>query len=140
MMFICGPICSGKTTYGRILSEEIGTDFIEVSDIVKEITHSSKREDLQNTAYLDQQIITRLQSVDEYSIVVGVRQKSILQAFPNSRLMWLEVPYSERLQCYLDREDTKDTLTEKAFQLAEKKDNDLGLQEVRDYILNRSLS
>jgi shikimate kinase len=134
MIFICGALCSGKTTYGKLLACSLGVPFVEVSSIVKQITSFEKRDDLQKTAYLEHKIIEQIEKQDRTSVVVGVRQKGILQAFPDSRYLWIEASFEERLRCFLLRADHKDILTEPMFRLADEKDDQLGLQDVKNFI------
>ena len=137
MIFICGEICSGKTHYGKILAKGLSVEFIDVSSIVKDILQTSLRINLQGNPQLDESIITRLKQYTNDSVISGVRQQSILEAFPDSTFTWLEVSQDIRFKRCMERQDKKDIITWEAFQQAEQKDNELGLQEVKNYILNR---
>lgn len=138
MIFICGEICSGKTHYGTILAKGLDVPYIEASTIVKQILRVERREELQGNPQLDKEIIKCLSKQSPECVIGGVRQASILQAFKtNSSFIWLEVPHTIRLKRCLERKDQKDILSPEAFQQAEQKDNELGLQEVKNYILNK---
>lgn len=137
LIFICGEICSGKTT--EMLNRS-SADFIhiEVSNLVKALLQEQERDKLQGHPELSTAIIAEIsENVAKYNkiIVTGVRQKEILEAFPNAELVWLNVDEETRFQRYLKRGDiAKDKLTLEGFQLAQKRDNELGLQEVKEYI------
>ena len=138
MIFICGEICSGKTYYGKILSKGLGTKFVDVSSIVKKILQTNLRISLQGNPQLDTSIIKDLEQLPNDCVVSGVRQQSILEAFPESTLVWLDVSQDIRFKRCMERQDKKDILSWEAFQQAEQKDTELGLQQVKQYILNRS--
>jgi len=138
MIFVCGAICSGKTRYGKILAKGLGVEFVEASSIVKDILHTNLRVNLQGNPQLNINIIERLQQCSSDCVVGGVRQQSILEAFPGSSLVWLEVSQDTRFKRCMERQDKKDIMSWEAFEQAEKKDNDLGLLAVKEFILNRN--
>lgn len=137
LIFICGEICSGKTTEMYNYSNA-NAKHIEVSSIVKNILETNERDQLQGHPELSTQIIAAIEYAAktwEFNIITGVRQKEILEAFPNAELVWLNVDEETRFQRYLKRGDiAKDKLTLEGFQLAQKRDNELGLQKVKEYI------
>lgn len=138
MIFVCGEICSGKTHYGKILAKGLGVEFVDVSSIVKSILQTNVRHNLQGNPQLDADIITYLQHCVAGTVVAGVRQRSILEAFLDSTCIWLDTPQVIRFKRCMERQDKKDILSWEAFLVAEQKDNELGLQQVKQYILNRS--
>lgn len=137
LIFICGEICSGKTTE---MFNRSSADFIhiEVSNLVKALLQEQERDKLQGHPELSTAIIAEIyENVVKYNnvIVTGVRQVEILRAYKNAELVWLNVDEETRFQRYLKRGDiAKDKLTQEGFQLAQKRDNELGLQEVKEYI------
>lgn len=143
MIFVCGPICSGKNTYGKLLASDRWWAFVDISDIVRELTDSSKRV---HDVTLDQQIIDRLTLLSRqhngHLVVAGARQLSILQAFPTSRYIWLEVLEEERFKRFLGRNAIKDQGDQDArqrFELYEQKDQELGLGQVEFWIKGQEL-
>jgi len=138
MIFICGEICSGKTYYGKILAKGLDKEFVDVSTIVKKILQTNLRISLQGNPQLDVSIIESLKQLPGDCVVSGVRQQSILESFPDSTFIWLDVSQDIRFKRCMERQDKKDILSWEAFQQAEQKDAELGLQQVKQYILNRS--
>lgn len=138
MIFICGEICSGKTHYGNILAKGLNVKFVDVSSIVKEILQTELRINLQGNPQLDKTIIKKLQKYSNDCVVSGVRQQSILEAFPNSVFIWLDASQTIRFKRCIERQDKKDIVSWEAFLNAEQKDNELGLQQVKQFILDRN--
>lgn len=137
--FICGQLCSGKTKFALSYKNLCNGHFIEVGDIVREIKQSTDRKELQDTKHLIYQIVQKLRSAISDNptadwIISGVRQKEIIQSFPNSVCVWIEAPVEVRKQRYEARSRTGD---ERAFEEADKGDVDLGILEVKDYILTQ---
>ena len=66
-------------------------------------------------------------------IVSGVRQKEILKHFPEATLLWIECPKKERKKRYKERARQGDVIE---FKEAEQGDIELGILEVKKYILN----
>lgn len=135
--FVCGELCSGKTVYSKAFAELTKGVYIEVGDIVREIKQTEDRKTLQDSKKLSSAIVIKLQeslslgkSVD--FVVSGVRQKSILKAFPQSTLVWIDCPKKERKKRYEARARTGDTIS---FQEAEQGDIELGIKKVKKYIL-----
>ena len=140
MSFVCGQLCSGKTLYAKALAETTGGEFIEVGDIVREIKQSADRKELQDTSHLDKIIMKRLLSkcievLPKQLVVSGVRQKSIIQAFPSCTKVWVECPKNERHRRYLQRHREGDELP---FEEAERGDIALGILEVKRHILTNN--
>ncbi len=135
--FVCGQLCSGKTHYSKALSALVDGTFIEVGDIVREIKNTSNRKELQNSKELHETIVERLIrkmplcDTKQY-IVSGVRQKEILKHFPEATLIWIECPKKERKKRYSERSRQGDTAS---FKEAEQGDIDLGILDVKKYIL-----
>lgn len=146
LVFICSPLCGGKSTLAKQLWQNNVT-VIEISSIVKRLVSEHTREGLQGRPELDVQIIEeirnfidgRLHSGDNL-ILIGARQVSILKAFPDATLIWLEVPDHIRFSRYMSKRDIKDGVrkNEETFNLANQRDNDLGLQAVKEYIFNEN--
>lgn len=145
VILVCGPICSGKTTW---CNENINKDedsYIKVSDIVKLLTNATNRAELQDTANLDKQIADHLirtirnclHETDKV-FVDGVRQISIVKRivgeYPQAELVWLEVSYQERERRFSLRAHTRDSGV--SFEQVNVKDYELGLLEVENHYNN----
>ena len=138
--FVCGQLCSGKTEFAVAYSKICDGNFIEVGDIVRSIKQTTDRKQLQDTKYLVNQIIKEIKSVisDKPSdkwIISGVRQKEIIASFPNSVCLWINAPQQVRKERYEARARSGD---ERSFEEADKGDVDLGILEVKNYILTQS--
>jgi dephospho-CoA kinase len=135
--FVCGQLCSGKTHYSKALAALVDGVFLEVGDIVRDIKQTSNRKQLQNTKELwvtiTEELIKKmpLSDVKQY-IVSGVRQKEILKYFPEATILWIECPRKERKKRYSERARDGDSLP---FKEAEQGDIELGILEVKKYIL-----
>ena len=137
--FVCGQLCSGKTHYSKALAALVDGVFIEVGDIVREIKNTSDRKELQNTKELSEaiveQLIRKMTACDtKQYIVSGVRQKEILKHFPDATMIWIECPKKERKQRYSERARQGDHMS---FKEAEQGDINLGILEVKHYILKQ---
>lgn len=145
VILVCGPICSGKTTW---CDENINKDkdsYIKVSDIVKLLSNATSRTELQDTVNLDKQIANHLIRTirnclyeTDKVFVDGIRQISIVEKvveqYPQSELVWLEVPYLERERRFNSRAHTRDSGV--SFEQVNAKDYELGLLEVENYYNN----
>lgn len=139
---VIGEICSGKTTFSSSFPEE---DRVDVGSIVREITSTEERTFNQD---LDIVIANRLRSMilqhgGKEFVIVGVRQISILQMTEmlceekgiEVEIIHLDVPYEIRAERYEKRSDLKDI--KMTFELADKKDKELGLFSLLQYIKHR---
>lgn len=138
--FVCGQLCSGKTLYCRALAAITESVYIEVGDIVRFIKNTSTRSDLQNSKHLVEEIVQKIKQDIDFSdkkdfVISGVRQKEILEFFPNSTLLWIETPINIREERYLRRAREGDSQT---FQQAEQGDINLGILEVKKYIFEKN--
>ena len=137
--FVCGQLCSGKTRYAKAMAGSVAGLFIEVGDIVRKIKNTSERKELQNSKELYETITEELirkmplSDIKQY-IISGVRQKEILQHFPEATLLWIECPKKERKKRYKERARQGDVVP---FKEAEQGDVDLGILEVKKYILKQ---
>ena len=135
--FVCGQLCSGKSHYSKALAALVDGTFIEVGDIVREIKNTKNRKDLQDSKEMHQTIVEHLVrkmplcDVKQY-IVSGVRQKEILKHFSEATLIWIECPKKERKKRFKERSREGDSLS---FSEAEQGDINLGILEVKKYIL-----
>ena len=139
--FVCGQLCSGKTLYSKALAQICKGTYIEVGDVVRHLKNTTDRKSLQDSKHLANQIIQHLalqSSLTENTdlVVSGVRQKEILEAFPNSTMLWVECPKSERKKRYENRAREGDSQT---FEEAELGDINLGIIQVKQYILQKPL-
>lgn len=143
--FICGPLASGKSYIGGALSQR-GALQVEVSRIVKSIkklSGTASRKDMQGSPELDVEIIESIADVykannkpenDFQMVVTGVRQVSILQAFPNATCVWIDAPPLLRNSRFLQNAKDKGT----SFDEADDRDVALGLLDVKKYIFTRN--
>lgn len=135
--FVCGQLCSGKTLYSETLSNIDKAVYFEVGDIVRRYKNTTNRSELQDSKHLMNHIISYIQNNKKAftnTVVSGVRQKEILEAFPEATLLWIECPKDTRKQRYLSRQREGDNQT---FEEAEQGDINLGILEVKQYILNK---
>jgi cytidylate kinase len=138
--FVCGQLCSGKTLYSKALAALTNGVYIEVGDIVRSIKNTSNRKDLQDSKCLNEQIVKKLKEEintdeDKTYVISGVRQKEILEAFPNSTMLWIECPSNIRYERYQQRARVGDNQT---FDEAEEGDINLGIIQVKNYIFNKN--
>lgn len=161
VVFICGGICSGKSTLAKQLADKHFSDFqpvepelgetcwVEVSDFVRMISNGADRKSLQGTGGSVDKIIGHLKSVvnevakrhgfNSTLYISGARQVEILRAFPQATFMWLETPEFTRFQRWMDIATTKDRVKNiTTWGEANKFDNQLGLGDLKHYILNNS--
>lgn len=135
--FVCGQLCSGKTLYSQALTKLVSGVYIEVGDIVREIKQTEERKELQNSAMLCEKIVEELikktpLSYQKHYVISGVRQKEILEFFPEATIIWIECPKKERKNRYKERARDGDAIP---FKEAEQGDINLGILEVKKYIL-----
>lgn len=140
--FVCGTICSGKTTYARAMADLCEGVFIEVSSIVKQLSQKNTRKDLLKTSHLVDEIIEELQKLvlsqfqTKDIIICGARQVEILEAFENYQptYIWIECPRVVRRQRFVERRRDGETLS---FEQCEILERHLGIDLVRKWILTR---
>lgn len=135
--FVCGQLCSGKTLYSETLSEMDKSIYVEVGNLVRRWKFTQDRKELQDSKQLAERIISYIKDdakAFDKLVVSGVRQKEILEAFPQATLLWIDCPKEVRKQRYSARDRAGDTQT---FEEAEQGDIDLGILEVKQYIFNR---
>ena len=141
-VFICGPICSGKTTLASMMMHEM--PHIEASQVVREILKvPNDRSALGGKPELDIHIIDSIdESLDQDGpcVISGVRQVSILSAYPKATVIWIDTPEAERFRRFsANKQSTKDSdKSLSAFTEANEMDSKLGLDQVKQYILNRN--
>jgi cytidylate kinase len=141
--FVCGQLCSGKTRYAKAMAGSVAGLFIEVGDIVREIKNTSERRELQNSKELHETIVKQLKykihlrdelDITNNYVICGVRQKEILEHFPEATLLWIECPKKERKKRYKQRARQGDAVP---FKEAEQGDINLGILGVKKYILKQ---
>lgn len=135
--FVCGQLCSGKTLYSNTLSDMDKSIYIEVGNLVRRWKNTQDRKELQDSKQLADRIISYIKDdakAFDKVVVSGVRQREILEAFPEATLLWIDCPQEVRKQRYLNRQRDGDSQT---FEQAEQGDIDLGILEVKKYIFNR---
>ena len=143
IVFVAGTICSGKTFEAAQLADELNFDLIEISSIVRQILETNKRDKLQGHPELSTQIIERIKDIRRETkkrgiIVSGPRQVEIVKAFPEAELIWMNTPMKVCFERFQSRADSKDgEFTEDAFADYLRKDDELGLQEVKNYMETR---
>lgn len=136
-IIVIGEVCSGKTTYIQNLPLHIP---IDIGAIVREIVDRSERV---HNKLLDTKIIEELSQRFELSpaskfVIVGIRQLSILkyllhQFKEDVQLIYLDVPYHELKRRFLNRSSRKEEIS---FEDTIRRDGELGLNEVREFLLN----
>ena len=140
IIFVAGTICSGKTYEAAKLADELNFDLIEISSIVRQILETNKRDKLQGHPELSTQIIDRILEIRRTTkkqgvVVSGPRQVEIVKAFPEAELIWMNTPIKVCFERFQSRADSKDgDFTEDAFADYLRKDDELGLQEVKQYM------
>tara|TARA_R110002153_G_C12924155_1_gene455114 strand:+ start:26 stop:508 length:483 start_codon:yes stop_codon:yes gene_type:complete len=140
LIFVAGTICSGKSFEAAIIADSLDYDFVEISSIVREILDTNKRDNLQGHPELSTQIIDRIIEIRRTTrkmgvVVSGPRQVEILQAFPLAETIWMNTPMSICFDRFCKRKDTKDKeFTRDVFEDYLLKDDELGLQEVKQFI------
>ena len=135
--FVCGQLCSGKTLYSNTLSDMDKSIYVEVGNLVRRWKNTQDRKELQDSKQLADRIISYIKyetKAFDKVVVSGVRQREILEAFPEATLLWIDCPKEVRKQRYLSRQRDGDSQT---FEQAEQGDIDLGILEVKQYIFNR---
>lgn len=137
--FVCGQLCSGKTLYAQALAATCQGSYIDVGDVVRKLKQTQDRKLLQDSKHLSKQIVDYLKDLSNINIskdliIAGVRQREILESFPNSTLLWIECLKEERKKRYENRKREGDSQT---FEEAEQGDINLGILEVKNYILNK---
>ena len=135
--FVCGQLCSGKTLYSDTLSNIDKSICIEVGNLVRRWKSTQDRKELQDSKQLAERIISHIKDYAkafDKLVVSGVRQKEILEAFPEATLLWIDCPKEVRKQRYLNRQREGDTQT---FEEAEQGDINLGILEAKKHIFNR---
>ncbi len=133
-MFVCGYAGSGKSLYAKFLAEKFGANFIEVSDIVKELTNEKDRSDIGYRPDLDDLIIERLDEMSLPVVVSGVRQLKILKAFERSPVVWVHVSKEMRQARMNSRGEAEDNLS---VEECDALDNKLGLNDIKEYIARK---
>lgn len=146
IIFYSGRLCSGKSTVAKEYAKLNNLEFVEVSDIVKELLEliDATRDAMQGKPELGPmiaaQIYNMLADAEHGLVVSGVRQVEIVEMLNSLDAVefeynWIEVPREERLKRYLSRARKEDVnaLTEEAFDKAEKRDEELGLAKLKQY-------
>lgn len=154
IIFVCGYLNSGKSTFTKHLSLNEYTQSIEVSDIVKKTLQVDNvdRAILQDTKKLTNAIAREIEStidqftIDKYSkllIINGLRQKDIYSYLEDKCLIgnnvffktlniWINCDEKTRKQrFYSDTQKNTDT-----FETAMQKDFDLGIFHLYGYFLS----
>lgn len=139
VILVFGRICSGKSSFQSMSYRII------VSNIVRDLMKSDDREKLQNSLHLDERIAEEIIGVLDATstciekgiikrkpiIVDGIRQSTIvdkiLEWYPDSTLVWLNVPDDQRKKRYENRKDAKDT---EPFDIADNKPIELECQKI----------
>jgi dephospho-CoA kinase len=137
--FICGQLCCGKTSFAKAYANVCDGVYIEIGDIVRRIKQTQDRKILQDSKDLSSEIVSQLTlSLNELFpkqiVASGPRQVDILKAFPEATLLWIECPTKTRKARYSLRARDGDSAT---FETADQGDVDLGILEVKQYILER---
>lgn len=147
VVYIIGPLCSGKTTYANELKAK-GYELIEIGAIVRNITKTVYRTHNSDLAEeigirLVEKITTAVEQ-NQRVAVVGLRQRSLLNEalscapYSHTRIVWLEAPY-EVLKARFDQRNEKKDL-QMTFEEAYKFDQQLGLEDLEGYLKKSNLN
>jgi len=140
IIFVAGTICSGKTYEARLLAEDLDYDLIEISDIVRGILDTNKRDKLQGHPELSTQIIYQIGELRRTTrkkgvVISGPRQVEIVSAYPEAEMIWMNTSLDMCFERFCSRGDSKDTEFDRnTFEEYLLKDDELGLQEVKQYM------
>ena len=144
IVFVAGYICSGKTYHANEIADNKDYDMIEVSSIVREILDTNERTELQGHPELEDQIIDRIQEIVKTTkkngiVISGPRQLKIIQAFPEADCIWMNTTLKNCFERFQSRADSKDgETTFEAFEEYLMRDEELGLDEVKNYMRNKN--
>jgi adenylate kinase family enzyme len=138
IIFVCGRTCSGKTTIANNLAYGLEAPHLEVGDIVRDLKRTSERKNLIDNPDFDVMIIEALKlrianMPGEYTSVVisGVRQKSIIDAFPGAQIVWVSTPPKQRQEWFEKRQAYRPESNLSLKEL-DKADDKLGLMDIFD--------
>ena len=140
IIFVAGSICSGKTYEARLLAEDLEYDLVEISNIVRGILDTNKRDKLQGHPEISTQIINQLAEIRRTTkkkgvVISGPRQVEIVSAFPEAELIWMNTSLELCFERFCSRGDSKDVEFDRnTFEEYLLKDDELGLQEVKQYM------
>lgn len=150
---VIGEICSGKTTYSLFFEEQYKEEgkslkTIDIGSVVRELTSTHERVfdeslDVAITNRLFQVITKALHDGYDEVMIVGIRQVSILNEVEKIcekrdievNIVFLDVPTHIREERYEARTAKKDTAL--VFDFADKKDKELGLFSLIQYIKHK---
>lgn len=146
LTFICSYLCGGKSTLAKLLFDKLPketSNIVEVGHFVRHLLKKDKREDLLGHPELSKEIIRMIIEMNdnyEHVIVSGVRQVSILQAFPQAELIWLDNSPNILYQRWLEREEEKDggEKTPERFNNLIHGEKALGIELVKNYIITKN--
>ncbi len=130
-LFVCGFAGSGKSSYAKILAGHYNANFVEVSDIVKNLIKKRMRSEIAVLPELRTEIVAALQALTTPLVISGARQLDIIKAFPDSPIIWIDVPQKlrgERINRRNEKEDDIDITT------CDHHDSELGITEIRSYV------
>jgi hypothetical protein len=147
VVFVCGQLCSGKSTYCEMRTKMPGPPavIVHVSHLVKEIAGAQTRQDLQSTANLHEAIASSLMASIEVSLqcwntvfVDGIRQIQILDSIiPKLRVLnckmefvWMSVDVNTQKVRYDYMAKQNPTKFNQSFEEAVAGDWDLGMRDL----------
>lgn len=145
IVLVCGPICSGKSTFSKQLSTKTGFIHIPVSKIVASIINTQDRVALQNSIdqtdaiceALDNQITDALEQSGGV-IVDGIRQTDILEylivlfGLEKITLIWIDPGVEERRLRWNIRAASKDHGL--SFDQIDQNDAEMGLSKIKLWV------
>ena len=112
VLFVVGYPCSGKDFFAELYFEE--RDIIRVSDIVKELSNTTKTSKLNQTKDLSKDIAERLilqitnsLESDNRVVVVGLRQLVVLRLILNAQRLHLSIKQFAFVHLSTDRDVAK---------------------------------
>lgn len=151
LYFIVGYAGSGKDTVADDIEnshtlQKRKTIRLQVSRIVSQFTSDSKRETLQQTIHIKQEIhnavveaIAIAQRSADVVIVVGLRQPGIVELFSGATTIICHASREERLQRIIWRNDPKDVsiATAEDIDRIDAMDDAIGLKDLIKQTINK---
>lgn len=154
VILVVGPTCSGKTTFGVQVANDMGCDFVDASSLVRRRRVPSDLEknigdfaaevlDREGFDMVAREITQIYGRIDSSLVVTGLRTieeiQHLRQVWPQLSLVSLHAPQRVRYQRFVERA-SRGELTFTEFQLRDEQQAELGLlpvaDELADYVID----
>lgn len=142
-VLLVGKIGCGKSTLAKALASVLDYSFIEVSDVVKELT--GKKRDVIRFNNLTGKIVAKIlikkMNLSQNYVVSGVRQTElvdIIKTYYDTSLFKIVLPLKERYK----RTNSREEITYRKLKKEDKLDTSLGLSKVlklKGYTIKQSM-